>query len=97
MNVVIAYFAESFPEDGKFDPDADLKHRVIFWNFDENKMIGTNAHRSKESVEHTHYWWGGYARCLKQMDIPVETTTVYIATPNWENTEQCKKLLQEEV
>lgn len=97
MNVVIAYFAESFPEDEEFDPCEYLNHRVIFWNFDKNKIIGTNAHRFKENVQHTHYWWQGYTRCLQQMDIPIETTTVYITTPEWRDSKECKKLLQEEV
>ena len=97
MNVVIAYFAESFPEDKEFDPDKHLNYRIIFWNFDKNTMIGTNAHRCKENVEHTRYWWQGYTHCLVHNDIPIETTTVHIATPNWRNTEECKKLLQEEV
>lgn len=97
MNVVIAYFAESFPEDEKFDPGKHLNHRVVFWNFDKNTSMGTNAHHSKENVEHTQYWWNGYTRCLAQMDIPVETTTVYITTPKWISIKECKKLLQEEV
>lgn len=97
MNVVVAYFAESFSEDEKFDPDTDLKHRVIFWNFDENKMIGTNAHISGENLDHTSYWWSGYRRCLEHMNVPVETTIVRIATPNWRSVGECKKLLQEEV
>lgn len=97
MNVVIAYFAESFPEDEEFDPSKHLNHRIIFWNFDKNETIGVNIHTCRENIKHTHYWWRGYQCGFNQMDIPIEITTVYITTPNWRSTEECKKLLQEEV